>query len=103
MRKRPGETAMIETPPSDGELLGQFLTQHDEAAFATLLRRHGRMVWNVCRRHLGQHADAEDVFQATFLVLTRNASHIRKRQLAARRRLPPGHPGPPTPTESPHP
>lgn len=60
-------------PRSDRELLQRFTAQRDEAAFATLLRRHGTMVLNACRRILHREADTEDAFQATFLVLLRQA------------------------------
>ena len=63
---------------SDHYLLEQFSNQRDEAAFGTLLRRHGAMVLDVCRSVLGNEADVEDVFQATFLVLARKAASIRK-------------------------
>src|SRR5579871_5375562 len=64
----------------DSQLLDQFLTQQSEAAFATLVKRHGPMVLSVCRRVLQHTEDAEDTFQATFLVLARRAGSIRKQE-----------------------
>jgi RNA polymerase sigma-70 factor (ECF subfamily) len=63
--------------------LDSFLARRDEAAFEALLRRHGPMVLGVCRRVLRNTHDAEDVFQATFLVLSRKAGSIRSRQVVA--------------------
>jgi RNA polymerase sigma factor (sigma-70 family) len=68
---------------SDGQLLERFLARRDEAAFAVLLRRHGGMVLRVCRRVLQHPQDAEDSFQATFLLLARNAGTIRKAESVA--------------------
>jgi RNA polymerase sigma factor (sigma-70 family) len=63
---------------SDAQLLQCFLAERDETAFRLLMERHGRMVLNVCQYVLRQRQDAEDAFQATFLVLARNAGSIRK-------------------------
>src|SRR2546426_1063731 len=64
----------------DGELVDSFIDRRDEAALATLIERHGPMVWCVCRRLLSHH-DAEDAFQATFLVLVRKAASIVPREM----------------------
>src|SRR5437763_1599593 len=66
---------------SDGELLDWFLTDRGEAAIEELLRRHGPMVLSVCRRILRHAHDAEDAFQATFLILVRKATSIHKRDV----------------------
>ncbi|HEV3120242.1 MAG TPA: RNA polymerase sigma factor, partial [Gemmataceae bacterium] len=69
---RPGPSA----EQSDAELLEHFAARHEEEAFAAIVQRYGRLVLSVCRRVLRQEQDAEDAFQATFLVLARNAASI---------------------------
>jgi RNA polymerase sigma factor (sigma-70 family) len=63
---------------SDGELLDRFTRERDEAAFTALIERHGPMVQRLCSDVMGNHHDAEDAFQATFLVLARHARSIRR-------------------------
>src|SRR5262249_59419113 len=64
----------------DDQLLDRFAARRDEAAFAVLLRRHGPMVLSVCRSVLHDLHDAEDAFQAAFLLLAQKAGSIHRRE-----------------------
>jgi RNA polymerase sigma factor (sigma-70 family) len=68
---------------TDGQLLVAFLRDRDKLALEILVRRHAPMVWGVCRRTLARHHDAENAFQATFVVLLRKAASIRSPELLA--------------------
>ena len=71
---------------SDGSLVAQMLHERDEAAqaaFTVLVERHGPMVLGVCRQAVGNSHDADDAFQATFMVLARKASSVRKAESVA--------------------
>lgn len=73
---------------SDRRLLERFLERRDEVselAFAVLVERHGPMLLGVCRRIVGDPHDADDAFQATFLVLARRARSIRVDRSLGRR------------------
>src|SRR5262249_16563353 len=63
---------------SDAQLPECFVQGKEEAAFAALVKRHGPLVWGVCQRVLRHAQDAEDAFQATFLVLARKAGSIAR-------------------------
>jgi RNA polymerase sigma factor (sigma-70 family) len=68
---------------TDSAILGRFVATRDERAFATLVERHGPLVLRVCRRVLGDAHEAEDAFQAAFLVLARKADSVRPREALA--------------------
>jgi hypothetical protein len=66
---------------TDGQLLERFVGGRDRLALEALVCRHAPMVWGVCRRTLADHDQAEDAFQATFLVLVKKAASIRSPEL----------------------
>ena len=68
---------------SDGMLLRAFIEEQDQGAFTALVKRHGAMVLTVGRHVLPNSQDAEDVFQATFLLLARKAASIREAESLA--------------------
>src|SRR5262249_58709171 len=68
---------------ADGEILERFVSRRDEAAFEEILARHGPLVFAVCRQLLRDPHDAEDAFQATFLVLARKAASLRRHESLA--------------------
>jgi RNA polymerase sigma factor (sigma-70 family) len=65
----------------DAQLLRRFLANRDETSFTTIVQRYGAMVWGLCVRRLGETPEAEDAFQATFLVLVRKAPSLHGPQL----------------------
>lgn len=72
-----------ESQQTDSELLRAFLDQNDQSAFEAILRRHGSLVLRICRRVLDDPHDAEDAFQATFMLLAQKAVSIRKKDSLA--------------------
>ncbi len=75
---RPGSRLSLEVDLSDADLLARFAATSDDAAFAEVVRRHGPLVWGVCRNLLPNLADAEDAFQATFLALVQSPRAVRQ-------------------------
>src|SRR5262245_45392003 len=75
--RRVGENHFLKAL-ADQELLHRFSAMRDDKAYNAILRRHGAMVLEVCRSVLGNEQDAEDAFQATFLILARKGGSIRK-------------------------
>ena len=75
---QPGGRPASQLP--DRELLGQFIAGHDPTTFAALVSRHGPMIFHLCRRILRNDHDAEEIFQATFLVLARRAEAVRRHE-----------------------
>jgi RNA polymerase sigma factor (sigma-70 family) len=69
--------------PTDGQLLGRYIDERDDQALALLVERHAPMVWGVCQRILPSRPDAEDAFQATFLVLIRKGAGVNPREMLA--------------------
>jgi RNA polymerase sigma factor (sigma-70 family) len=65
---------------SDAQLLDRFVERREASAFEAIVERYGPLVWGVCRRVLRDHHDAEDAFQATFLVLARKAAAVMPRE-----------------------
>src|SRR5207249_6650168 len=78
---------LLSTPtvaePTDRQLLEEFVLHRAEAAFETLVRRHGPMVQRLARRLAVDSHDAEDIFQATFLLLARKAASLSWRESVA--------------------
>jgi RNA polymerase sigma factor (sigma-70 family) len=81
IRNRSGPPAAANL--SDGELLRRFAASREEGAFAALVQRHGPLVLSVCRRVLRHQQDAEDAFQATFLILARKAGSVHRSESLA--------------------
>jgi len=81
IRRLAGSARLAE--PTDAELLRRFAAHADETAFALLVQRHRGLVMTVCRNVLRQEQDAEDAFQATFLILARKVASIRERECIA--------------------
>src|SRR5579862_4690241 len=70
----------VDNEQTDGQLLERYAIHREQAAFTALVRRHGPMVFGLCRRVLRDHHEAEDAFQATFLVLVRKAASLDRRR-----------------------
>src|SRR5215468_4165713 len=80
VRHLTGAVALPGDGLSDADLLGRYVASRDEAAFETLVWRHSALVLGVCRRVLRHEQDAEDAFQASFLLLARKAASIGRRE-----------------------